>query len=101
MGSRCRSFPSRTVVRASLARQGRSDAIHVLAILRRPAHLFGTGIRAEPSRILHRAPLAAIPVLLARTRFHARGVVATGALGGPARPPGSREDPPGYQLYDA
>jgi hypothetical protein len=34
MGSRCRSLPTRTMVRARFTRQSLEDAIHVLAILR-------------------------------------------------------------------
>ena len=63
--------------------------------------VFGTGIRAESSEFLHRAPLATIQLVQPRARFHARGIVATRSLGGNGRSPRCREDPPGDQLYDA
>lgn len=63
--------------------------------------VFGTGIRAESSGLLHRAPITTIQLLQPRTRFHARGIVATLSLGRNARSSRCREDPPGDQLYDA
>lgn len=63
--------------------------------------MFGTGIRAESSELLHRASLTTVQILHPRARFHARGVVATRSLGGNAGSPRFREDPPGDQLYDA
>ena len=63
--------------------------------------VFGTGIRAESSELLHRAPLTTIQLLQPRARFHARGIIATRSLGGNARSPRYREDPPGDQLYAA
>lgn len=63
--------------------------------------VFGTRIRAESSGLLHRAPITTIQLLQPRTRFHARGIVATRTLGGNAGSSRCREDPPGDQLYDA
>ena len=63
--------------------------------------VFGTRIRAESSGLLHRAPLTTIQLLHPRTRFHARGIVATRSLGGNAGSSRCGEDPPGDQLYDA
>ena len=63
--------------------------------------VLGTGIRAESGWVLHRKAAPALPVVRARARLYARGLVATGALGGHAGSPGRGEDPPGYQLYDA
>ena len=63
--------------------------------------MFGTGIRAESGGLLHRASITTIQLLQPRTRFHARGIVATRTLGGNAGSSRCREDPPGDQLYDA
>jgi hypothetical protein len=110
MGSQRRSISPRTVVRAGTARKGRENAVHVLAVLRRPARrespllprlssplsyrpksVSGTGIRVESGGVLHRATVAAPPVLRTRARFYARGCIATRVLGGHARLPGSRD----------
>lgn len=61
----------------------------------------GTGILVEPSGLLYCSPHATVPGVPLRARVYARGFAATRSLGGHARPPGRREDPPGDQLYHA
>ena len=89
-GPRTVSIPSSSLLSNSLS-QTKNKKIAV----------FGTGICAESSELLHRAPLTTIQLLQPRARFHARGIVATRSLGGDARSSRSREDPPGDQLYAA